>query len=153
MSPDVSTPSSIAPYPDEALQWNPGSEGRCSPCGRSDCGWVWPSAWQLRCRRSLSHRKRRKNIPPPRPPLSKRRRQPCGRLSRAIFQKRPSDRQVLAKKLIGLAAEEGDADHPARQFAMLTLARDLAVDVGELPTAFEAVAALDRAFLVDPIKL
>jgi hypothetical protein len=68
-------------------------------------------------------------------------------------RKAASDRQVLAKKLIGLAAEEADSDHPVKQFAMLSLARELAVDVGELPTAFEAVAALDHDFAIDPIKL
>lgn len=66
-------------------------------------------------------------------------------------KKSPSDRQVLARKLITLAAEE--TDHPEKQFAMLSLARDMSVDVGELSTAFEAVDKLDQSFTIDPVKL
>jgi|GEM_PF-5758612 len=66
-------------------------------------------------------------------------------------KKSASDRQVLARNLIALAAEQ--SDHPDKMFAMLSLARDLSVDVGELATAFEAIAAFDKSFEIDPIKL
>ena len=58
----------------------------------------------------------------------------------------PAQKTALAKKLIGLAGDESNAGN---HYVLLTTARDLAVEAGDLATAYAAIDALDGAFAVD----
>ncbi|MDB5293119.1 MAG: hypothetical protein JWL69_4360, partial [Phycisphaerales bacterium] len=64
--------------------------------------------------------------------------------------RKPEEKTQWARKLLELAAEEKD---PAARFALLSLARDTAVDAGDLGTAGSAIDGLDSTFRVDAWQL
>jgi hypothetical protein len=68
------------------------------------------------------------------------------------FAPRP-EKQALAKKLLIRAS--GATDDPANQFVMLRLARDVAAQANDGPTAFQAIDAMAETFHVssDAMKL
>lgn len=65
--------------------------------------------------------------------------------------KRPAERQKLATQLIADAATV--LEKPAEQYEMLRIARDLALQAGDLTTAQQALTALDKAFAIDALAL
>jgi hypothetical protein len=58
-----------------------------------------------------------------------------------------SEKQALARKLIGKASET--KDDPASQFVMLRLAKDVATQASDGQTAFQAIDAMAETFQVD----
>lgn len=65
--------------------------------------------------------------------------------------KTAGDQEALAKKLLGRAAES--RDHPAEQYALLEVSRDIATQVGDGATAFEAADQMADAFRVDAVDM
>jgi len=57
------------------------------------------------------------------------------------------EKQALAKKLIGKANET--KDDPASQFVMLRLAKDIATQSSDGPTAFQAIDTMAETFPID----
>jgi hypothetical protein len=62
-----------------------------------------------------------------------------------------ADKQALAKKMLGKAAET--RDDPAGQFVLLKLAREIATQTGDGQTAFQAVDETARVFQVDGLEM
>ncbi len=58
----------------------------------------------------------------------------------------PAQKAALASKLVTVAADEPDN---AKHYAILTIARDIAVEAGDLSAAYGAIDALNGAFAVD----
>lgn len=65
--------------------------------------------------------------------------------------KTSTEKQALAKKLLGKANES--KDDPASQFVLLKLGRDIATQAGDGQTAFEAIDAMAEAFQVDVVEM
>src|SRR6185369_15449899 len=64
---------------------------------------------------------------------------------------KPAQQSQLAQKLLHAAADE--KEDPARCYAMLMLASNLATDAGDVDTATSAAKAIIDSYSVDPLKL
>ncbi|MEI8194954.1 MAG: hypothetical protein WCI73_03495 [Phycisphaerae bacterium] len=60
--------------------------------------------------------------------------------------KTPTDKVALASKLIQTSMEEKD---PAGQFALLSVARDMATESGDIDTAVQAINQMGQSFQID----
>jgi hypothetical protein len=65
--------------------------------------------------------------------------------------KSSTEKQALAKKLLGKADET--TDDPVARFVLLRLARDIATQAGDGQTAFQAIDAMAKMFQVDPLEM
>ena len=65
--------------------------------------------------------------------------------------KSPAQKQTLARKLLQKGRETVD-DKPG-QFVLFRLARDMAVQIPDAAIAFEAIAGLDQAFVVEILEM
>ncbi len=65
--------------------------------------------------------------------------------------KTPAGKQALAKKLLGKASES--KDDPASQFVLLRLTRDIATQLGDGQTAYQAIDAMAETFQVDVLGM
>lgn len=65
--------------------------------------------------------------------------------------KTAQQKQALAKKLLNVGV--GTTDDPTGQYVLFRIARDIAIQQGDWPTAFESIDRLAAVFEVDPYQM
>src|SRR5258706_9646227 len=65
--------------------------------------------------------------------------------------KRPAEKAQLSAKLMEAGKAEGK--DPAARFVLLAMARDVAIEAGDVEGAIVAIAAMDSTFVVDAVQL